>query len=321
MGAAATAARRRQASAAAMVAAAVGGVPHGATARHATPLAAGATPMPSRRRQRSSTSFPGTARSWSSSSSCRQGGRRSRRSRETKRHGLPRAPRCSPLPPVAARRGRNGCATRRSRASGNQWRRPWQRSEPPLGCSHLEVHLQLEGRQQLSRLWEEEAEVQRMREPRAAVVACQSVRQATCLRLPCCGLVSRARRHLPSQCRLLGPRRQQQGMRKVGCFVTRSATLAGAAAKVTRQSAHSAIRALWRIFCQCFASALMFCHQAMLAGGQRQETVVLPQIDARGRAVPGAFGREEAGNGMADGGGASICRAESGHPDSLASLP
>lgn len=59
----------------------------------------------------------------------------------------------------------------------------------------------------------------------------------------------------------------------------------------------------------------------MLAGGQRQETVVLPQIDARGRAVPGAFGREEAGNGMADGGGASICRAESGHPDSLASLP
>ncbi|KAL4428538.1 hypothetical protein ABPG75_002627 [Micractinium tetrahymenae] len=37
-------------------------------------------------------------------------------------------------------------------------------------------------------------------------------------------------------------------------------------------------------------------------GGPRQETVVLPQINARGRAVPGAFGREEAGTNMADGG-------------------
>ncbi|EFN55254.1 hypothetical protein CHLNCDRAFT_134588 [Chlorella variabilis] len=33
-----------------------------------------------------------------------------------------------------------------------------------------------------------------------------------------------------------------------------------------------------------------------------RETVVLPQVDARGRAVPGAFGREEAGTGLLDGG-------------------
>lgn len=41
---------------------------------------------------------------------------------------------------------------------------------------------------------------------------------------------------------------------------------------------------------------------------------MLPQIDARGRAVPGAFGREEAGAGMADGGGCGRrpCLAVSG---------
>lgn len=39
-------------------------------------------------------------------------------------------------------------------------------------------------------------------------------------------------------------------------------------------------------------------------GKPKQETVVLPQVDARGRAVPGAFGREEAGAGLPGLGGA-----------------
>ena len=33
------------------------------------------------------------------------------------------------------------------------------------------------------------------------------------------------------------------------------------------------------------------------AAASRRETVVLPQVDARGRAVPGAFGRDAAGAG------------------------
>ena len=33
------------------------------------------------------------------------------------------------------------------------------------------------------------------------------------------------------------------------------------------------------------------------AAAPRKETVVLPQVDARGRAVPGAFGRDAAGAG------------------------
>lgn len=41
-------------------------------------------------------------------------------------------------------------------------------------------------------------------------------------------------------------------------------------------------------------------------GRPKQETVVLPQIDSRGRAVPGAFGREEAGAGLPGAGGASL---------------
>ena len=44
--------------------------------------------------------------------------------------------------------------------------------------------------------------------------------------------------------------------------------------------------------------------------GKRHEIVVLPQIDARGRAQPGAFGREEAGVGLPDGGApACLCPA------------
>ena len=41
-------------------------------------------------------------------------------------------------------------------------------------------------------------------------------------------------------------------------------------------------------------------------GKPKQETVVLPQVDARGRAVPGAFGREEAGAGLPGLGGALL---------------
>jgi hypothetical protein len=45
------------------------------------------------------------------------------------------------------------------------------------------------------------------------------------------------------------------------------------------------------------------CYTAGAApAGRRHETVVLPQIDVRGRAQPGAFGREEAGVGLPDGG-------------------
>ncbi len=38
---------------------------------------------------------------------------------------------------------------------------------------------------------------------------------------------------------------------------------------------------------------------AAAAGAPKKEVVVLPQVDASGRAVPGAFGREAAGAGRA----------------------
>ncbi len=278
-------------------AAAAGSAAPGGTARRATRSAVAATRTSSRLQRRSSTSLKGTARSWNSSSGCRRSRGASRRSRETRRRGRRRAPRCSPLPQATARgRRSSGSVVQLSRASSSRWRRQWRQSVHRSGPAHLPPRQ--------SRRLEEEAEVQSSRCLAATAAATRrSAPPATYLRLPCCerGSLARLRRQRqdrPRSLRRLQRRRRQLGLRKVGCAVVMSP-----ARSLLWCVCHLLQVRLVRLFShQCFLVLI-----ALPAGGPRHETIVLPKIDARGRAVPGAFGREEAGNGMADGGGCRSC--------------